>query len=255
MIARNYAGHYTDEKRRFLKAMKKTIAVLFALTLCGTATAATETKETKQLHKATNVLNEIMSAPDKGIPEDLLNKAVCVGIVPSEIRGAFVVGGEYGRGVLVCRKNGNGSWGAPSLFTLGGANVGFQLGGKATDVVFIVMNAAGAKKLVQDSVKLGADASATAGPVGRTAEGATDVQLHAEILSYSRTRGLFAGVSLEGSVLKQDKDANERLYGRRVSAKDVVINETVPAPSQARPLDETLAKYSPHGGEPFTNKA
>jgi SH3 domain-containing YSC84-like protein 1 len=232
--------------------MKKTIAVFFAWVLCGTATAATETKEVKQLQKATNVVDEIMTAPDKGIPQDLLNKAVCVGIVPSELRAAFVVGGEYGRGVLVCRKNGNGSWGAPSLFTLGGANFGFQLGGKATDVVFLVMNTAGAKKLVRDSVKLGADASATAGPVGRTAEGATDVELHAEILSYSRTRGLFAGVSLEGAVLKQDTGDNERLYGRKVDAKDLLINGTVSAPSAARPLDETLAKYSPHGGAPFT---
>jgi SH3 domain-containing YSC84-like protein 1 len=232
--------------------MKKTVALLFALTLCGTAPAATETREVKQLQKATDVLDEIMGAPDKGIPRDLLNKAVCVGIVPSQIRGAFVVGGEYGRGVLVCRRNGNGPWGAPSLFTLGGANVGFQLGGKATDVVFIVMNAAGAKKLVQDSVKLGADASATAGPVGRTAEGATDLQLHAEILSYSRTRGLFAGVSLEGAVLKQDTDDNERLYGRKVDAKDLLIKGTISAPLAARSLDETLAKYSPHGGAPFT---
>jgi SH3 domain-containing YSC84-like protein 1 len=235
--------------------MKTAIALFFVLALCGTAPAATETKEVKQLEKATNVLHEIMGAPDKGIPHDLLNKAVCVGVVPSELKGAFVVGAEYGRGVLVCREHGNGPWGAPSLFTLGGANVGFQLGGKATDVVFIVMNAAGAKKLVQDSVKLGADASATAGPVGRTAEGATDLQLHAEILSYSRTRGLFAGVSLDGAVLKQDKDGNERLYGRRVAAKDLLINGTVSAPSQARPLDETLAKYSPRGGEAFTKKA
>jgi SH3 domain-containing YSC84-like protein 1 len=232
--------------------MKKTIALLFALALCGTAPAVEETKEAKQLQKATNVVNEIMGAPDKGIPQDLLNKAVCVGVVPSDIRGAFVVGGEYGRGVLVCRQHGNGHWGAPSLFTLGGANVGFQLGGKATDVVFIVMNAAGAKKLVQDSFKLGADASATAGPVGRTAEGATDLQLHAEILSYSRTRGLFAGVSLEGAVLKQDKDGNERLYGQRVAAKDLLINGTVSAPAAARSLDQVLAKYSPHGGAPFT---
>jgi SH3 domain-containing YSC84-like protein 1 len=232
--------------------MKQTIALLFVLALCGTAPAVEETKEAKQLQKATNVLNEIMSAPDKGIPQDLLNKAVCVGIVPSEISGAFVVGGEYGRGVLVCRKNGNGSWGAPSLFTLGGASVGFQIGGKATDVVLIVMNAAGAKKLVQDSVKLGADASAAGGPVGRTAEGATDVQLHAEILSYSRTRGLFAGVSLEGAVLKQDTDDNERLYGRKVDAKDILIKGTVSAPAAARPLQQALAKYSQHGGAPFT---
>ena len=137
--------------------------------------------------------------PDKGIPHDLLEKAVCVGIVPSEIKGAFVVGGTYGRGVLVCRQHGDGPWGAPSMFTLGAGSFGFQIGGEATDVVFIVMNEAGARKLVQDSVKLGGDISVTAGPVGRTAEGATDAQLHAEILSYSRTRGLFAGVSLDGA--------------------------------------------------------
>ena len=232
--------------------MKRSINLLLAFVLCGSGMAVAESTPAKQLLKATDVLNEIMSTPDKGIPQDLLDKAVCVGIIPSEIRAAFVVGGEYGRGVLVCRRGGNGSWGAPSLFTLGGANVGFQLGGKATDVVFIVMNAAGAKKLVADSVKLGADASATAGPVGRTAEGATDLQLHAEILSYSRTRGLFAGVSLEGAVLKQDADDNERLYGQKVNARTLLIYGTVSAPPAARPLDKALAKYSPHGGEPFT---
>jgi len=157
------------------------LVVLFAF--CATTFAAEVGKQAKQLEKATDVLNEIMETPDKSIPSDLLQKSVCVGVVPSEIKGAFIVGGTYGRGVLVCRKHGDGPWGAPSLFTLGGANVGFQIGGKATDVVFLVMNAAGAKKLLQDKVKLGAEISATAGPVGRTAEGATDAQLHAEILS------------------------------------------------------------------------
>jgi len=232
--------------------MRRSINLLLAFVLWGPGMAVAESTPAKQLLKATDVLNEIMSTPDKGIPQDLLDKAVCVGIIPSEIRAAFVVGGEYGRGVLVCRRGGNGSWGAPSLFTLGGANVGFQLGGKATDVVFIVMNAAGAKKLVADSVKFGADVSATAGPVGRTAEGATDLQLHAEIISYSRTRGLFAGVSLEGDVLKQDSDENERLYGQKVNARALLIYGSVSAPSAARPLDKALAKYSPHGGEPFT---
>jgi lipid-binding SYLF domain-containing protein len=231
--------------------MKRILSLLFVLAWCGTLPAVAQTKEAKQLQKATDVLNEIMSTPDKGIPHDLLDKAICVGIVPSEIRAAFVVGGTFGRGVLVCRTNGNGSWGGPSMFTLGGANVGFQIGGKATDVVFIVMNAGGAKKLLQDSVKVGADISATAGPVGRTAEGATDIQMRAEILSYSRTRGLFAGVSLEGSVLKQDDDGNEHLYGRRVTPKDILINGTVSAPSAAEPLDLALSKYSPRGGAPF----
>jgi len=131
------------------------LVVLFSF--CATTFAAEVSKQAKQLEKATDVLNETMQTPDKSIPTDLLQKSVCVGVVPSEIKGAFIVGGTYGRGVLVCRKHGDGPWGAPSLFTLGGANVGFQIGGKATDVVFLVMNAAGAKKLLQDKVKLGAD--------------------------------------------------------------------------------------------------
>jgi lipid-binding SYLF domain-containing protein len=225
------------------------LVVLFAF--CATTFAAEVGKQAKQLEKATDVLNEIMETPDKSIPSDLLQKSVCVGVVPSEIKGAFIVGGTYGRGVLVCRKHGDGPWGAPSLFTLGGANVGFQIGGKATDVVFLVMNGAGAKKLLQDKVKLGAEISATAGPVGRTAEGATDAQLHAEILSYSRTRGLFAGVSLDGSVLNQDNDDNERLYGHKVNPKEILIAGVVEPPPAAEPLDKVLTKYAPHGGAPF----
>jgi SH3 domain-containing YSC84-like protein 1 len=238
-----------------MRALTKTLTgLLSVLALCAVASAAQGaaegSKEAKQLEKATSVLNEIMQTPDKGIPSDLFEKAVCVGIVPSEIKGALGIGGTYGRGVLVCRKHGNGPWGAPSLFTLGGANIGFQLGGKATDVVFLVMNPGGVNKLLQDKVKLGAEVSATAGPVGRTAEGATDAQLHAEILSYSRTRGLFAGVSLEGQVLKQDADDNERLYGRRANPKAILISGVVKPPPAARPLDNALTKYAPHGGAP-----
>jgi lipid-binding SYLF domain-containing protein len=226
----------------------KRLAVVFLfLTFC-TPVFAGET----QLEKATNVVNEIMQSPDRGIPQDLLDRAVCVGIVPSQLKFAFVVGGTYGRGVLVCRKGGNGAWGAPSMFTIGGAGVGFQIGGKATDVVFLVMNPEGVKKLVQDSIKLGGEVSAAAGPVGRSAEGATDVQLHAEILSYSRARGLFAGLSLDGAVVKEDKEDNAILYRRKVSSKEILIDGKVPVPPAARALDETLAKYSPKGGESFS---
>jgi lipid-binding SYLF domain-containing protein len=229
--------------------MKKLMTLVFLiLTLSLTAYA-----RESQLEKATNVLNEIMEAPDKGIPHDLFEKAVCVGIVPSEIKGAFVVGGTYGRGVLVCRQHGDGPWGAPSMFTLGAGSFGFQIGGEATDVVFIVKNEAGARKLVQDSVKLGGDISATAGPVGRTAEGATDAQLHAEILSYSRTRGLFAGASLDGAVVKQDKDDNRDLYGRKITAKEILIDCTVAVPPEAEPLDQALSRYSPRGGRSFAS--
>ena len=230
--------------------MKRILVVFFLLAPCTGALAKKNIQENDQLKKASMVINEIMQTPDKGIPKGLLNKAVCVGVVPSELKAAFVVGGTYGRGVLVCRKHGNGSWGPPSLFTLGGASVGFQIGGKATDVVFLVMNPRGINKLLQDKVKLGADVSVAAGPVGRTAAGETDAELHAEILSYSRSRGAFAGVSLNGSVLKQDTDDNRALYGHHVNPKDILVKGTVKAPSHAaREVDETLARYSPHGGK------
>lgn len=226
--------------------MKRLTLLLLLLTFCATAFAGES-----QLKKATNVVNEIMGTPDKGIPDELLERSVCVGIVPSQVKFALGLGGTYGRGVLVCRKGGNGAWDAPSMFTLGAASIGFQIGGKATDVVFLVMNPEGMKKLVQDSVKLGAELSVAAGPVGRSAEGATDAQLHAEILSYSRTRGLFAGASLDGAILKQDRDDNEKLYGRKVTAKEILIDGTVRTPGAAQGLDSALTKYSPKGGQAF----
>jgi lipid-binding SYLF domain-containing protein len=226
--------------------MKKLTFIFLMLAMCVTIFAGES-----QLQKATKVVNEIMGTPDKGIPNELLERAVCVGIVPSELKFALGIGGSYGRGMLVCRRGGNGVWGAPSMITVGSGSIGFQIGGKSTDVVFIVMNASGARKLVQDSVKLGAEASVAAGPVGRSAQGATDAQLHAEILSYSRSQGLFAGVSLDGAVLKQDRDDNEKLYGHKVSAKQILIEGTVPTPQAARGLVRTLAKYTPKGGESF----
>ena len=228
--------------------MKRPVTIFF-LVLAFTMTAFAKEP---QFEKATNVLNEIMETPDRGIPHDLLDKAVCVGIVPSELKGAFVFGGTYGRGVLVCRRHGDGPWGAPSKFTMGGGSFGFQIGGEATDVVFLVMNNAGARKFVQDEVKLGADASVTAGPVGRTAEAATDAQLHAEILSYSRTRGLFAGVSLAGAVVKQDRGQNRRLYGHDISAKRILF-DGVRVPPQAAALHAALERYSPRGGRRYAS--
>jgi lipid-binding SYLF domain-containing protein len=211
-------------------------------------------KEAERLEKSAEVMTDIMQTPEKGIPHDLLDKSVCVGIIPSEKKGAFGVGASFGRGALVCRQGGNGPWGAPSMFTVGGVNFGFQIGGQATDFVLLVMNGRGAEKLLHDKVKLGADASAAGGPVGRTAEGATDVQLHAEILTYSRSRGAFAGVSLDGQVFKQDGDANDRLYGHRVPPEDILFKTTVAPPAAAAPLDKALAQFSPHGGEPFQPK-
>jgi lipid-binding SYLF domain-containing protein len=229
--------------------LRNLVAAFLCVSLSGVALAAEGGREAERLEKAAEVISEIMGTPEKGIPRDLLNKAVCVGVIPSEKKLAFGVGGSFGRGVLVCRRGGTGAWASPSMFTVGGANFGFQLGGQATDFVLVVMNAKGAQKLLQSKVKLGADAAAAGGPVGRTAEGATDVQMQAEILTYSRARGLFAGLSLEGQVVKQDNDANERLYGHKVDPKDILFRGTVPPPAAASALDATLTKYSPHGGE------
>jgi len=229
--------------------MRKLMAAFLCVGLSGTALAVEVTREAERLTRAAEVINEVMGTPEKGIPRDLLKKAVCVGVIPSEKKGALGLGGSFGRGALVCRQGGTGAWGAPSMFTVGGINFGFQLGGQATDFVLVVMNAKGAEKLLQSRAKLGADASAAAGPVGRTAEGATDVQLQAEILTYSRARGLFAGLSLEGQIVKQDSEVNRRLYGRKVDPKDILFRGAVPAPAAAHALDAALTKYSPHGGE------
>jgi lipid-binding SYLF domain-containing protein len=227
--------------------------MLALFTLNVTGPAKEESREAERLQKAAEVITEVMGTPEKGIPRNLLNKAVCVGVIPSEKKLALGLGGSFGRGALVCRRGGDGPWGAPSMFTVGGPNFGFQLGGQATDFVLVVMNAKGAKKLLQSHSKLGADASVAGGPVGRTAEGATDLQLQAEILTYSRSRGLFAGLSLEGQVVKQDNDGNERLYGRKVDAKDILFKSTVGVPAAAQPLDAVLTKYSPKGGEKFVD--
>lgn len=231
--------------------MRKLISIILWLAFSGTALAAGQSKEAKRLESAAFVVNEIMQSREKGIPRELLDRAVCVGVIPSELRFAFGFGGNFGRGALVCRKGGDGPWGAPSMFTLYGVNFGFQIGGKATDIVFIVMNTGGVRKLLQSGVKLGVDASAAAGPVGRTAEGATDLQLHAEILSYSRSRGLFAGVSLAGAVLKTDYGANYQLYRQVYEAREILIDGLATPPAAAKQLDDILAKYSPQGGEPF----
>lgn len=231
--------------------MHKLMSIVFLLTISGTALASGESKESRRLESAAYVVNEIMHAPEQGIPRDLLDRAVCVGVVPSDVRLAFGFGASYGRGAMTCRTGGNGPWGAPSMFTIYGANFGFQIGGKATDIVFIVMNAGGVRKLLQTGVKLGVDASAAAGPVGRTAEGATDVQMHAEILSYSRSRGLFAGVSLAGAMLKPDYGGNFQLYRHVYEPKQILIEGVVTPPAEAKQLNDTLTQYSPRGGESF----
>jgi len=232
--------------------MRYGLAIGLSLVLWGTVRVGMAAdKDTERLERSAEVLSEIMQTPEKGIPHDLLNKAVCVAVIPSEKKVAFGLGASYGRGDMVCRTGGNGAWGAPSMIAVGGANVGFELGGQATDFVLLVMNGHGAEKLLHDSTKLGADASAAGGPVGRDAQGATDLQLHAEILTYSRARGAFAGVSLDGQMFKQDGASNEKLYGRKVSPEDILFKAAVPVPAAAKPLDTALTQYSPQGGEAF----
>jgi len=223
--------------------MRYLIAGFLCVSLSGAALAAEGGKEAERLQKSAEVITEVMGTPEKGIPRDLLNKAVCVGVIPSEKKVALGVGGSFGRGVLVCRSGGTGAWAAPSMFTVGGANFGFQLGGQATDFVLVVMNAKGAEKLLQSKAKLGADASVAAGPVGRHAEGNTDWTMRAQVLTYSRARGVFAGVSLNGAVVKQDKDSTREFYGHMMTTKAALTGEVDPTPA-ANAFLTTLAKWA-----------
>jgi lipid-binding SYLF domain-containing protein len=223
------------------------IAVLFvALCACPTLGFGSDVREEARVKDTGQVMKEILNIPDN-IPQDLLDKAECVVILPSVKKGAFGVGGSYGRGVMVCRSGAHygGPWGAPALYALEGVSIGLQLGGQATDFVLLVMNPKGASSLLSSKVKLGADASAAAGPKGRTAEGATDIVMDAEILSYSRNKGLFAGISLEGSTLRSDGSANEKLYGRKLSAKEIIVERKVGVPACARELVSLLNRKSP----------
>jgi len=220
--------------------------MLLTCTLLLPAFAANDKKEEDRVKESGVVLKEILNIPDD-IPQDLLDKAECLVILPSVKKGAFGIGGSYGRGVMICRSGAHytGLWGAPALYALEGINIGFQLGGQATDFVLLVMNPKGAESLLTSKVKLGADASAAAGPKGRTAEAATDVVMKAEILSYSRSKGLFAGISLEGSTLRSDGSANEKLYKQQLSAKDIIRGGKVKAPPAAHDLIALLNKKTP----------
>jgi SH3 domain-containing YSC84-like protein 1 len=227
--------------------MKKLIAGLIVVLLSTvSAFAANDEREEDRVKDAGVVLKEILNIPDD-IPLDLLDKAECLIILPSVKKGAFGIGGSYGRGVMVCRggEHYKGKWGAPALYALEGVSIGFQLGGEATDFVLLIMNPRGAESLLYSKVKLGADASAAAGPKGRTAEGATDIVMSAEILSYSRSKGLFAGVSLEGSTLRSDGGANENLYGKKLTAKEIIREGKVGIPACAHELVTLLDTKSP----------
>jgi SH3 domain-containing YSC84-like protein 1 len=208
--------------------------------------AADDVKEADRVENAGKVITEILNVPED-IPDDLLNKSYCVVVLPSVLKAAFIFGGSYGRGVMTCRsgKNFDGPWGPPTMMALEGASFGLQLGGQATDFVLLMMNDRSAKGVLSSKVKLGADASAAAGPKGRDTSAATDATMRAEILSYSRARGAFAGISLEGSTLRPDNDANKKLYGQEISAEAIVLKDAVKAPPSAKGLLDTLNKKSP----------
>jgi len=211
------------------------------------STALAANKEQERLENSGTVLQEVMDVPDN-IPQELLEKAECIVVFPSVLKAAFVIGGSYGRGAMVCRtgQHFKGPWGAPAMYALEGASVGFQLGGEATDLVLLVMNERGASSILNSKVKLGADISAAAGPKGRDASADTDAYLRAEILSYSRSRGLFAGISLEGSTLRPDNDASADIYGRKITAKEIVLGGKASIPESGQHLVRVLQKSAPH---------
>jgi SH3 domain-containing YSC84-like protein 1 len=221
------------------------IGVLLAMVVLVAGAAIGQEKERERLKECGEVMSEILNIPD-GIPNELLDKAECVVVFPSVKKVAIGIGGSYGRGALVCRSGADykGPWGPPAMYALEGGNIGFQLGAQATDFVLLIMNDKGAKSILSSKVKLGADASAAAGPKGRTAEASTDVVMQAEILSYSRARGLFAGVSLEGSTLRSDGGANKNLYGKELSAEDILVKGAAKTPDSAKSLISALNKKS-----------
>jgi SH3 domain-containing YSC84-like protein 1 len=226
--------------------IRKSILIL-SLGLVAAVTVYAANKEQKRLHNSGDVMQEIMGVPDN-IPHDVMQKAECVIVFPSVLKAAFVVGASYGRGAMVCRtgKEFNGPWGAPAMYALEGGSVGFQIGGQATDLVLLVMNQTGAHSILESKVKLGGDASIAAGPIGRDASANTDAFMKAEILSYSRTRGVFVGVSLEGSTLRPDDDATADVYGRKLTAKEIILGGGVSVPVSGRHLVAVLEKNSPY---------
>jgi SH3 domain-containing YSC84-like protein 1 len=228
--------------------MKTLLAAFVLLVVAAPAAFAAgggkRSDEVQRLQRAAEVFKEIMATPDKAIPDDLLDRSECVAIVPGLKKGALGFGGKYGKGVVMCRKP-NRRWSAPSFITVEGGSVGFQIGFSQSDVVLLIMNRKGIDKLIGDKFTLGADASVAAGPVGRTANAQTNVRLDAEILGYSRAKGLFAGVSLEGATLRQDQDNISDFYGKEVNPRAILLEGTVPMPAEARGLAAALAHESP----------
>jgi len=215
----------------------------FAVSFALTASVLLAATAQDRLTESAEAFSEVMRAPDKGIPQDLLAKARCIVIIPSLKKAAFVVGGEFGKGFAECRNPGGMGWGAPAAVRMEGGSVGLQIGGSSTDLILLVMSQRGMDKLLEDKFTLGADASVAGGPVGRTADAATDLQMHAEILAWSRSRGLFAGVALNGGTLRNDLDANEELYGKKMTDREIILGHMTP-PAAAHRLIGDLDRYS-----------
>jgi lipid-binding SYLF domain-containing protein len=227
-----------------MELVMRTVLVLTLSTLVATASAASPSKkEVRILREASTVVETLMATPDNSIPEDLLERAECIGVFPGVKKGAFIVGGQYGRGVVSCRAT-DGRMDAPAFYSIGGGSIGFQIGGSSTDIVFLVMNPDGMKHLVSDRFAIGGEVSAAAGPVGRTAHAATDAQAQAQILSWSRSRGLFAGASLDGAVVQPSEEANQRLYGKETSAKTILIEHEVTVPAHARRFVQVIREHT-----------
>lgn len=222
--------------------MKRLIAVITLLTCALSSWAQDREKQIQRVQEAGTVLKEIMSASDRGIPEDIIGSAKCVAVVPSMLKGGFVIGGAYGHGVASCRTE-KGSWSAPAFFSVKGGSFGLQIGGQAVDLVMLIMNDEGMRNLLASKFKLGADASVAAGPVGRLAEGSTDWKMRAQVLTYSRARGAFAGVTLNGAVVAQDRDDTRLFYGRMVPFRTLLLGNMA-APEEAKPFLSALSKYA-----------
>lgn len=229
---------------RFFAALVMTLAL--SIPILSTASAASKVEEKERARKAATAFREIMGAPDQAVPLELLDRAQCVAVFPSVKKGGFIVGGQYGKGLISCRRA-EGSWGSPAYFTIGGGSFGLQIGGQAVDLVLLVMNKSGVEGLLQDKFEIGAGAGASAGPVGRNTHVSTDVLLKSTIVSYSRSRGLFAGLELKGAVIMQDNTANRDIYDRDISAREIIIDGKVRTPPEIEGFPNVLRKFSPRG--------
>lgn len=221
------------------------LLLMLAIPVEGPAQGS-KSDERDRARKAATAFQEIMSAPDQAIPQDLLDRSHCVAVFPSVKKGGFIVGGQFGKGLISCRRTG-GSWGSPAYFTIGGGSFGLQIGGQAVDLVLLIMNRSGVDGLLQDKFEIGAGAAVSAGPVGRNAHVATDVLLKSQIISYSRSRGLFAGLEIKGAVITQDKSAHKDIYGQEFSAREIIVDGKARTPASIKVFPAALRKFSPRG--------